>query len=462
MMGIWQIRLPFSTTDVSMALVLAACAARCAAAPSMSVEDVLDGIRQRRSEIESVRVRYQVRSGPTEAGEALHALEGEKKHRLDGTEALPEQSRRSGSNAPKPQGPIASGSGEEYPPEGDLLTREQDDARERNIAARARLATKAREYAVLQRDERRFFENSEIKPGGALRALTRGAYDGEVLKRLSGKTGSIARVDPSEAIKFPTIGRLAGVNDVDLEAYLEKYRQEIAVSGVANEGGDVLITLVRRVALPVKGTGSVTRTEEIVVNVSKDFWLRASTVRIAATAPGVKQTEPTVERTDVTGYWESNDHFYPKEIKRVAFAAVPPRAVVERGTLGTWDPGVNDYKPVSETTVTVLSVELNGSIDDRELALEFPPGTRYIDKIRDGTFVVDADGTIRNMADVLGAPILPVDKVNPDEADKILRDARRSRMSSGRTNRTWIWAATLFLTCLASGFALASRLRARK
>jgi hypothetical protein len=254
----------------------------------------------------------------------------------------------------------------------------------------------------------------------------------------------------------------AGINDADLETYLETYRSDITVEDTFQEGDDVLIKLVRKAPMPVAGAASVTRIEECVVNSTKDFWLRSVNVRVAAVAPNVPMTEVPAERTLVGSYLESNGRFYPNAITKVTFAAVPPRDILGTEAVHRWRPEDSDYQPVLTRTVAVLSVELNGQLLDGEFALAFPPGTRYLDKVRDGTFVVEADGTIRDMADVLGAPTLPVGDVRPEDADRILREARRSRMSSGRTDRRLMFGEAVFFACVACGIALARRLRLRK
>lgn len=395
----------------------------------LSISDILDGIRSRRTRHNAIKVVYEHQTRPTPYLADSVIL---REKRVAAVRETVTTTSKAGSGTAKDD--AASSNTVSAKKRDKLVERAQDEAILRSVDQTLR------RYELLSAGDRRAFSRYRISPEGESVLLQKGVFDGEVLRILHADKprGSIKRTTPDEALQFPTIADLTGINGADVEAYLKQHEADLHVTAIEQINGDIVAVVEHRRPLPVVGSSATsTNITRLGFNTSKDFWL--SEVDIALEVKEPQWSEPQqlpVLRTEILSYHDVDGSAYPKELKTTWYDVIPSGPNASDGKVATPDLSPKDFKPIRIEHVRVLDVALNPRLTADAFDLPFPPGTRYRDEIRDSQFIVGVDGIVRDLADVLDKPILPVSEYSEKEAAKILIKHKRGQEASW-----WWWLA---------------------
>lgn len=392
----------------------------------VSVDDVIAGIEARSSAIKDVTARYTVVHELTEFFYEHHAWHREQQLRA----GVPEDSLPAVDRASSP-------------------------------------ARRVSEYILSTSGDRAAYQ--VLDPDDPEHVVRQGAFDGEVRRAVNRDDlrGTIAYSSPADAVPFTRVGELLRVDNAETVDFLRDATVEASITDVSlREGSVVAVISARRRNPPptnVPAGVRIPRLESeylIEIDTTHDFWplLIQHTSILLDEATGQSVRRPQNE-TRVSGFHGVGSFSYPRQIVSSEF-----------GDMWEYRPGsvLPEYTRVDRTTVTtaiVREVTINSNLSDADFGLIFPAGTSYQDQ-RDGrVYLVNPDGTLKDLIADMKEPFLPASQYTKEEAAKLIgppSDMRYAVRPTASTGRRFLLYANVGALAMVAAYLAVRRYRRRR
>ena len=353
----------------------------------LSVDDVIAGIKARESEVRDFEMTARLKSEIT-AEYAKYIV----KRR---------QSQSAGSESVKKEAADAT--------KTKSVKSESDDGIQRVSIVDFQLASKGTSQWAYE-----VTSDSETLP------RQHGVFDGELWKAvMPGKSrGSVGvKSSPDDFLPFTRPEELFFVEGMDIVDYLQRNDIRVSTPSLVSVDGESLVKIdclrIENITPPKnvpKGTvlPAAHRKIEMHFDPLRGFWpKRVKEFQILKNLPN--QNGDVVELltdVEIQGFHESGGLNYPKTISRRQYQR--------------WK-SVDKDDLARAHVMTVSDVKINSDLPHERFAFAFPSGTTYNDERDQRTYLVDPDGTIKDMMKYVGKTIsLPTSKYTKEEAAEIL------------------------------------------